>query len=199
MPTKYKIFAVIATLLVLLDQATKYWVRLRLPTGRESIDVIDGLFMIVHAENKGAAFGMGTGMDFGVRMLIFGVFTVVALGVLGHMLWQLPANDRLQSFAIGFIASGAIGNAIDRIYKQQVTDFIRVYTHNESVTGFLGSVPFIKQFCARGTCEWPSWNVADAAIVAGLGIFVIHYLFFQRDEPVLEASPPERPLDDPSS
>jgi signal peptidase II len=168
---KYALFSVVAIVFTVLDQVTKIWVRKNLTLYDEGIPVIPGFFDIVHAENPGAAFGMLGGAE--NRMIFFAIFTVIAVGVLGQMLWQLPKDDRLQNLALAFITSGAIGNAIDRVQKQSVTDFLRIYTDNPSAKAKL-----VEWF---GTAEWPSFNVADAAIVIGLGLFVVHWFFFERD------------------
>lgn len=168
---KYALFSVVAIVFTVLDQVTKIWVRKNLTLYDEGIPVIPGFFDIVHAENPGAAFGMLGGAE--NRMIFFAIFTVIAVGVLGQMLWQLPKHDRLQNLALAFITSGAIGNAIDRVQKQSVTDFLRIYTDNPSAKAKL-----VEWF---GTAEWPSFNVADAAIVIGLGLFVVHWFFFERD------------------
>ena len=86
------------------------------------------------------------------------------------------------------ITSGAVGNAIDRMHKQSVTDFVRVYTENETLKPCLIDI--------FRTAEWPSFNVADAAIVVGLGMFLIHFLFLQEDRDDLQPAPPEEPLQD---
>ena len=65
-----------------------------------------------------------------------------------------------------------------------MTDFLRVYTEHESLKPWL-----IETF---GTYEWPSFNVADSAIVVGLGMFFIHFAFLQDDEEV-ESDPPQKP------
>jgi signal peptidase II len=131
---------------------------------------------------------MGMLDTFEYRMHVFAVFTVVALVVLGQMLMQLPDDDRFQGLGLGLITSGAIGNAIDRVHKQSVTDFIRVYTDDPELSAWLISTPL-------RSAEWPSFNVADAAIVVGLGLFVIHWLFLEKDEEV-EPAPPQEPLAD---
>ena len=171
--------------LIALDQATKIWVVKNITYGREEWELIPGFLSIVHAQNRGAAMGMLDTFEY--RMHVFAVFTVVALVVLGQMLMQLPDNDRFQAVGLGMITSGAIGNAIDRIHKQSVTDFIRVYTESPDLKAWL-----IENV---GTNEWPSFNVADAAICMGIGMFAIHWLFLEKDEEV-EPSPPQEPLDD---
>lgn len=130
------------------------------------IHVIPGVFQIVHSQNTGAAFGMLT--DFKYRMQVFYVFTAFAVWVLWGLYKELESNDRLGSWIVGLIAAGAVGNLIDRVHKQSVTDFLRVHWGPDSwLTGIMGSP------------EWPSFNVADMAIVGGVGLFVIQYLFYE--------------------
>jgi signal peptidase II len=184
--TKFRWFAIWTVVLVVLDQITKIWVVDNIRYRTEEIQLIPGFLSLVHAQNPGAAMGLMNSFEY--RMHLFAVFTVVALVVLLQMLWQLPNNDRFQSTGLGLITSGAAGNAIDRVDKQSVTDFVRVYTENPSLRPTL-----IEWF---GTAEWPSFNVADAAIVVGLGMFMIHFLFLQEDEDDLEPAPPNAPLPD---
>ena len=179
---KYVIFGVVTALMVLADQLSKLWVVNNIRYRIDEIEVIPGFFSLVHAQNKGAAFGIMQG-----QMIVFAVFTVIAMAVLGQMLWQLEEDDRFQSFALGMIASGAIGNAIDRATKQSVTDFLRVYTDNPKVTAWLSSNNL--------PTEWPSFNIADAAIVVGLLMFLFHFLFLERDQDV-EPEPPEKTLEE---
>jgi signal peptidase II len=183
---KYALFSIVAVGLTILDQWTKYWIRQNIELNRGEIRLIDGYLSLVHTENRGAAFGIGAGSEH--AMLVFGVFTVVAAVVLAQMLWQISATDRYQNIVVATIASGAVGNAIDRVHKQAVTDFIRVYAEEPPLRDWLMSVV--------SSNEWPSFNIADAAIVVGLGMFVIHYLFIQKD-PVVTPDPPARPLDEP--
>jgi signal peptidase II len=128
--------------------------------------VIPGVLQIVHSQNTGAAFGMFT--DFKYRMLVFYVFTAFAVWVLWGLYKELESDDRIGAWIVGLIAAGAVGNLIDRVHKQSVTDFVRVHWGPDSwLTGIMRSP------------EWPSFNVADMAIVGGIGLFVIQYLFFE--------------------
>jgi signal peptidase II len=183
---KFKWTVAVAVVGIVLDQWTKQWVVENIRYRTEEIPIIDGFLSLVHAQNRGAAMGLLNQYDH--RMLVFGVFTLVALVVLGQMYTQIPKDDRVQSVALGLVLSGAIGNAIDRVDKQSVTDFVRVYTEHPTLKPWLIETV--------GTYEWPSFNVADAAIVVGLGIFVLHFSFLQEDEEELEPDPPERPLDE---
>ncbi|MDP6933510.1 MAG: signal peptidase II [Myxococcota bacterium] len=189
MNRKYWLFAIVTVLMTVLDQVTKIWVVRNIRYRIDEIEIIPGVLSLVHAQNPGAALGMLNTYEY--RMHVFAVFTIIALVVLGQMLMQLPRDDRFQTTALAFITSGAIGNAIDRIDKQSVTDFIRFYTEHPELKPWLIET--------IGTNEYPSFNVADAAICTGLGLFVIHFLFLQEDTEGLEPDPPSAPLDTGSS
>jgi len=182
---KFKWTAWMAVIWIFVDQVTKIWVVNNIRYRTEEIKIIDGFFSLVHAQNKGAAGGMLN--DYEYRMVVFAVFTVVALGVLWQMYLEIPKSDKFQATALGLVLSGAIGNAIDRIDKQSVTDFLRVYTEHPTLKPFL-----IDWF---GTYEWPSFNVADANICIGLGMFIWYFAFLQEDEDDLAPDPPEKPLE----
>jgi signal peptidase II len=133
-------------LIVICDQITKQLVTARIPL-HTNVPVIAGFFDLTHVRNAGAAFGIFGGMDVPWR----GVFlTLVAVGVfIGVLVYALktpPACTGLQ-IALSLILGGAVGNLIDRLRFQSVTDFLRFYI---------------------GAHEWPSFNVADSAITVGV-------------------------------
>lgn len=163
MARKYIAFGLTTAVIAVADQATKIWVRDNLELWKDSIDVIPGLFQIVHYENTGAAFGMADGM-----MWLFAVFTIFALGLMGWMTWKLQDDETFVATMMGLIAGGAIGNAIDRVLYQAVTDFLRFYRTEGALHDFL-----LDNF---NTAEWPSFNVADAAIVVGILVFFVQQL-----------------------
>lgn len=183
---KYVLAGLVALAFVILDQITKIWVVKNIRYQVEEIPVFDTSwlsFSLVHAQNRGAAFGVMSG-----QITFFIVFTILAVGLLVFMLREVPDEDRFQATAIGLIMSGALGNLIDRIDKGSVTDFLRFFTNHPTLKGWLIKSPL-------GSNEWPSFNVADAAIVVGLGMFAIHYLFLEKDQPSPSVEPPGEPLD----
>ena len=192
MSRKSIVFWITFVIGVILDQATKIWVYTHLagPGGvnagaEREIKVIDGFLSIVHAQNPGAAFGLLR--DSPYRHFIFLVFTVVACVAIVYMWKALPPEDRWQSATLGLIFSGAVGNGIDRAHKQTVTDFILVYTEHPTMKSWLINSPL-------GSNEWPSFNVADAALVVGVIMFMIHYVLWEDNdnvEPAVEG--PETP------
>ncbi len=166
MQPKYSIFAAVSLGIIALDQVTKIWVVNHIEYRRGAIDVIDGLFQIVHVQNTGAAFGMGAGTD--GAMAVFLGFTAIAAVVLIAILTKLPGDDRLLAAILAMIMGGAVGNAIDRAHKQSVTDFLRFYTEDPTLA------PWLRQHF--GMSEWPSFNVADIAVVCGVIAFLLHQL-----------------------
>jgi signal peptidase II len=177
---KMIIFAVVSVLMIVADQVTKILVVRNIRYMRESIDVIPGFLSFVHTLNPGAAIGLFGDLPVAIRLSIFGVFTVIAVGVIISFLWQLPRDDKFQSLTLGLIFSGAIGNAIDRIHKQSVTDFIRVYTEHPGLEAWLRE--------HVGTNEYPTFNIADSAIVVGVGLFLVRYLFLDDTEEADESA-----------
>jgi signal peptidase II len=174
------IFLLVAVFGIALDQATKAWIMANIEVGTPGITVIPGLLSIVHAHNPGAAFGLLS--TFAYRHQIFLVLTLVAVVVIVDLVRKLPPTDRLMSVSLGLIAAGAIGNVIDRLRFSFVVDFIRVYTDHPTLSRWL-----IELF---GRNEWPTFNVADSALVVGVGLFVIHQLVYERKkEKAVPAAP----------
>ena len=66
-----------------------------------------------------------------------------------------PSYQRLERLGAGLIVGGAIGNAIDRIRFGKVVDFIDVYVQ---------------------TWHWPAFNIADAGITVGVGLWICSLL-----------------------
>ena len=71
-----------------------------------------------------------------------------------------PAQ-RLRRAAYAVIAGGALGNLIDRIRDGAVTDFVRWRVHDHM---------------------WPIFNVADAALLAGVALLLVDPIFSRRAE-----------------
>lgn len=177
MTKKTLILAAVFLVGVALDQASKIWVYTNLRPRIDEVVVIPHLFSLVHAQNPGAVAGFLPG-----QYWLFLLFTGVAVVVIGDMWRKLPANETYMSVALGLILSGAIGNAIDRIHKGTVTDFLRVYTDWPPVAGFL-------ERHWPHTAEWPTFNVADSALVVGVALFLLHQALFESKKEPAPAAP----------
>jgi len=169
---KYKWFAVMAVVLTVLDQISKILVRRFMEVG-DQIPVTPGFINLWYRLNPGAAFGVMRDNDY--RILIFAVITVVALGVIGFYVRSLREKDAWLGASLGLIAAGALGNLIDRLLFKKVTDFADVYVGWEG-----GLQEFL--LAKIGTTHYNTFNVADAAIVIGVIMVMIHIIWFEPRE-----------------
>lgn len=149
---KYLLFSVLAAISIALDQWTKVLAREHLkPLPRGHVrTVIEGFFDLRYSENSGIAFGMLQTMP-GGRVLLTLVAIVAFVLVVHYLRKTEPGQVRLH-VALGLVGGGAIGNLIDRIAFGRVTDFI--------VWHYKGH-------------EWPAFNIADAALVVGVGLMAL--------------------------
>ncbi|NLX77769.1 MAG: signal peptidase II [Clostridiaceae bacterium] len=148
------LWAVIIAVILMLDQATKLYVRNNLPLGLKN-EVIPDFFYFTHVENTGAAFGiLKNGRYF------FIVLTVVICAILVYIM--IKNNHKVLRLSISFILAGAAGNWIDRVFRGRVTDFFDFY-----IFGY----------------DYPVFNVADICINIGTFIMLIYILFIYK-EPV---------------
>lgn len=158
LPTKYKILAVVAPLVFILDQVTKWFIRARLGAG-QNITIIPGYFDIVHVANKGAAFGLFSGSSSSFRVPFFYLVSFMAVVIIIVMFVKLAADDRLMALIFSLILAGIAGNILDRIRFGEVTDFLSVHLHD---------------------LEWPAFNVADSAITVAMILLVWGLIVFRK-------------------
>lgn len=140
----------LACLLVLLaDQASKAWILygLHLPD-IGSIEILPVLnFTMVW--NRGVTFGLLTSLGAASSWVLAAIAACVVVAL---FLWLRRADNRLTAIAIGAIAGGAVGNVIDRLRFGAVVDFLHAHAFGHS---------------------WYVFNVADAAIVCGVGALLL--------------------------
>jgi len=152
---------IVASVVLVLDQVTKWYIRGTLGL-YESIPVFDSFFHITHARNTGGAFSLFAGASPALRVPFFFAVTMVALVALIYFLRQVGERQRLLQFALAGILGGAIGNFIDRMLIGSVTDFLDVH---------------------YGEWAWPTFNVADSFITIGMVVLLLHSLLSSNVEP----------------
>lgn len=145
---------IIASILVILDQVSKYWVLANLKD-KTDLSFFGGLLRFTYLENRGAAFGMLQG-----RQTFFLIFTFAVLAFLLLFYWRHRHMGLIFNLAIGLIIGGAIGNLIDRIRLGFVVDFINV-----DLVSFY---------------QFPIFNIADIGV--SLGVALLAYLFIKLPE-----------------
>lgn len=153
----------IGLLVVAIDQYSKHLVRLNIPPNAswDPIPGIGHLITFTHVHNTGAAFGLLSDPRWANPVLALVAVVVIALILLHYR--QLAGGSWLLAVALGLQLGGAAGNLVDRLAREQVTDFIDLHF-------------------------WPVFNVADSALVIGTALLGYYAL---RREPAPRETPDE--------
>lgn len=151
-PSDRVVLACIAAMVIAADQVSKAAVISAIGPGRAAarIEVIGPWMAIEYAENRGVAFGVLASLG---PLLLLAAGIVLA-GLLVHYL-RTPSPPFWQTFSIGLVVGGAIGNLLDRARLGYVVDFVAVGA-------------------------WPNFNVADSAICIGVIVMVWGWLRAER-------------------
>ncbi len=147
-------FLVLTTILIALDQFTKYLLAQAIPLNT-GINLIPGFFNLVHVHNTGGAFSVFAGSNSPWRPYVFIALTVVVVVAIAYAYTKTAKGDNWTRMAYICITGGAIGNLVDRIRLGEVIDFLDLYA---------------------GSWHWPAFNVADTAISTGAVMLLISLL-----------------------
>jgi signal peptidase II len=142
-----------AAVTYLFDRVTKAWIVANVEVG-ERIPVIGDFVQIWHTENEGAAFGLLQGG--GVLFLVVGIGTLVVISWV-HLTGRLRGAP--AAILLGLVLGGTLGNLTDRLVDGSVTDWVSV---------------------GIGSLRWPTWNVADAAVVCGILGLILYLSILDR-------------------
>ncbi|HOT91046.1 MAG TPA: signal peptidase II [Anaerolineae bacterium] len=153
-----------AVLVLLLDQLSKLWVVQHLPayTPVDLIPQLAPLFSFTFVKNTGVAFGLFPKLG--------GVFTMISSVVIVGILLSrrvIAGMGLWVNAALGLVTGGALGNLLDRLTRGYVVDFLDV------------------NFWPLH--EWPVFNLADSAIVVGVGILLLDSFVFGQKTAVPDA------------
>ena len=154
---KYILFFLFSSILIFLDQYTKFLATLNLKNGNVVV-IIKNILEFFYVENDGAAFGILKGQQY----FFYLVTLFVLIGILIYI-YKIPFEKKYIPIwiAISMLFSGSIGNFIDRITKRFVVDFI-----------------YFKPI------DFPVFNVADILITISCILFIILFLFFYREDDI---------------
>jgi signal peptidase II len=146
----WSLAGILCAVIVAGDQAAKARIEADLIPG-EVVDVL-GPLKLTLAHNTGVAFGLAGGAGIGLVVVTLG-----ALALIGYLFSRKPERPGMW-VAVGLLAGGALGNLVDRIRADAVTDYVDI-----------GS--------------WPPFNLADVAITSGVVLLVLLYLLDAEAEP----------------
>ena len=187
-------YFLVAFAVVLVDQIAKILIKTSF-TYREAVPIAGDFFKFQFIENSGAAFGLtihrllgriGIEMSEQTGKLTLTIFSILAVGAIGFMLYRLAKHKSPLPLYLALIFGGALGNIIDRtfyglffaeinnyeggLFFGRVVDYIYLDIYDGPWPSW---VPFVGEDARLFL--WPIFNIADAAI--SIGIVVI--LFFQ--------------------
>ncbi len=150
-----------ALAIVVLDQATKWWILADVMNPPTVIPVTP-FFNLVLVWNRGVSFGILNQASAWVPWVLSAVALAICVGL---FIWLRRVDGKLLATALGLVIGGALGNLVDRLRFGAVVDFLDVHA-----AGY----------------HWPAFNVADAAITVGVGVLLIDSLIAGRDERKIE-------------
>lgn len=137
---------------LLVDQVTKFYVLENASLFNAGIEILP-IFDLVYVQNSGVSFGMFGGLPWwGLSALSLLICVVLVV-----MLFR--SDNRLEAAALGTIIGGALGNVVDRIRFQAVTDFLSFH-----IAGL----------------NWPAFNFADVFVVCGVTVLLSYPLWQAR-------------------
>lgn len=146
------IYSILAILLVIIDQITKYLTRANIGLG-ETVDFIPGFLSFTYVQNTGAAFSI-----LEKHTWLLTLFSAVLVVVIALMVAKKFFKGWVGLTAAMLVMAGGVGNLIDRVTLRFVTDMIR--------TDFM---------------DFPVFNVADCCITVGVVLLFIYVLFLWED------------------
>lgn len=140
----------LALAMTLVDQLTKLLIVKNVAFASRHA-VIPHFFNITYITNTGAAWGVFSGKGW----LLLSISLAVLIGIV-VFLGKLAEGWPERHFGLLLVASGIVGNSIDRVFRGEVVDFLQFYV---------------------GRFYWPSFNVADSCITVGVLLFIASSIF----------------------
>ena len=152
--------------IIILDQITKTLIVKNIPLNTIGAEFFGDFLRIIHVSNTGVAFSVGAAWSDIVRFASFVIVPVIVI-ILVFIVYF-----RDNEWAIMGIVGGGIGNLIDRAFRAEgVVDFIDV-----------------KFFGIFGLERWPTFNVADSAIIVFGILLAITFIISIKNEKTTKKS-----------
>lgn len=149
------LYSIAAVLVIILDQAVKYWVSNTL-FGTDIVKFIPGVISLVNIHNDGAAFSFLSGSGARIPFIVItGVFTVAVIIALATNF----ISGRVARWSIVLVTAGGLANCIDRIIYGYVLDMFKVELFDFAI-----------------------FNVADIFITVFAIVFAIAMIFERQED-----------------
>lgn len=150
----------LAVVVIVLDQITKMLVVRHIPLYTIGTQFFGDFIRIIHVANTGVAFSVGASWSETARRFLFSLIPLIVIGIVIAIYFRNNTWTKLQRWSIMGIVGGGLGNLIDRFFRAEgVVDFIDV-----------------KFYGLFGLERWPTFNVADSAVVVCGLLLVISFI-----------------------
>ena len=158
---KTKLLPLVLTVIVfVLDQGSKVLIIKNIPPYTIGASFFGDFLRIIHVYNPGIAFSMGNGLPDTLRGLLFAIIPLVVLVVVLGIYFRNDDFTFFQRWAVAGIIGGGLGNIYDRFFRSEgVVDFIDV-----------------KFYGLFGLERWPTFNIADAAVLICGFLLIISFI-----------------------
>lgn len=155
------------------DLVSKQWAWDTLRQG-DAIKVIPDILHFKFGFNTGSAFSFLADASW-AREFFIGI-TLLAMAYMVWLAIKMPLAQRFGFIAVGLIAGGAAGNLHDR--------FVRSIPLGGDPSPRYGVVDFIQFFYDfKGQDYWPIFNIADSALMVGVGMLLIYTYRYAEEAP----------------
>lgn len=168
---------ILTALVIIIDQISKACICRMLPLppgGTYNLGDYNFAFLeIIHVRNPGVAFSFGANWPDWLRRVMFSVVPILVLLIVCRIYLRNEDFTKLQRWSICGIIGGGFGNIIDRIFRPLgVVDFIDVKWFGLENCWF-------KPLRMN---RWPTFNIADSAVVICGILLVISFIIGAADE-----------------
>jgi len=204
-----KAFLIVAVILI-IDQAVKFWIKTTMSLGQE-INVMGDWFIIHFTENPGMAFGMQFSGNYG--KLLLSIFRIIAIVGIIYYLYVITRKKVKTGLivSLSMVLAGAMGNMIDSAFYGMIfssSNYFEVarlfpaeggygtFLHGRVVDMFYfpvfqGFYPSWVPFVGGNDFIFfrPVFNIADSSITIGVILMILFQKqFYFKEEPVKEES-----------
>ncbi len=151
-------FYLLALVIIVIDQLTKWSIQDRLPLNNIPTPALGRFLYLTYTRNTGGAFSL-----FQAGNTMFIIVAGLAIIALIYAYHKMKQTDLLVTAALSLALGGAVGNLFDRVRFGYVVDFFDIQA-------------------GTGHSIWPIFNVADSAITVGIVLLASHFLFVNSPE-----------------
>jgi len=130
------------------------------------VQVVPAFWQHRYTQNRGAAWGVLAGAGEKFRVPFFYLVSIAAVIFIFSYYRKLSTEQRYVQIALALVLGGALGNALDRLLRGYVIDFIDWHWGDPN--------------WLRPSLHWPTFNVADSGITVGLAMLFLEMLFARK-------------------